>query len=230
MARRSWNRPSGPRAATIGPRRNTSVSSARTQHARARCSGSASLPRSGPVKAASPSPAISSRPRPSDRAISPSAASIPTSSPVTGAPGMSRGPAPRGPDKAAPTAASFRDGRGCSRNRSSQSAAVPTVPGLASAGGTPGTASGGAPWRYRRCRSRSPMVNRSLRNCRTGERTSAISAVSGPRIILPDSSSSSSGPIVHGHGVSSGSPSPQFGQMYPMIIISWGVVWAVVPR
>jgi hypothetical protein len=39
--------------------------------------------------------------------------------------------------------ADARHGRGCSRNRSSQSAAVPRVPGLASAGGAAGTAKGG---------------------------------------------------------------------------------------
>ena len=60
---------------------------------------------------------------------------MPISGSLTGAAGMSHGPALGGPDKAAPTAASFRDGRRYSRNR--QSAAVLSVPGLASAGGTP---------------------------------------------------------------------------------------------
>jgi hypothetical protein len=50
----------------------------------------------------------------------------------------------RRPHNAAPTAANWSDGRGCSMNRSSQSVAVPTVPGLASERSAEGTTSGGA--------------------------------------------------------------------------------------
>jgi hypothetical protein len=48
------------------------------------------------------------------------------------------------PHKSAPTAARASDGLGYKRKRSSQSAAVPTVPGLASCRSADGTTNDGA--------------------------------------------------------------------------------------
>jgi hypothetical protein len=168
--------------------RKASVSSASAQQPRARSSASTSLPGRGPVNVAGPAGAVPLGAMRSYTSIS--AAPSPGSGAATG-PTQGRRAAPSSAARSAvariilgprylPAPAIARSAPGCgqARKRSSQSAAPPMVPGLASARGADGTTSGGARLRKRCCTPGSPLVNWSLRNWRTGELVSAISRVS----------------------------------------------------